>query len=163
MSNLQNVFGEQGFDSSQVKPSEGFTPLPAGDYIVMITDSEVKPTQDGNGQLLGLIMQVIRGEFQNRKLFENLNLINASPQAQEIARGTLSAICRACGIGTVNDSSQLHNIPMQVRVAIKKRKDTGNLENTIQSYKPAGPPPNANATGAQQPQTNQPVNMQSKW
>lgn len=128
----------QGFNAAEVEPNEGFEPLPAGHYSVVISDSEMKPTKSGNGNYLKLCLDVIEGQYRNRKLFLNLNLDNPNPQAVQIARGELSAICRAVGVMTPKDSAELHNIPMVVKVACKNRADNGELENRVTAFHPKG-------------------------
>lgn len=127
-----------GFDANAVQPTS-FDVIPAGDYEACIVASEMKPTQTG-GQMLQLELQVLNGEYQNRKLWDNLNLVNANAKAVEIAKGTLSSICRAVGVMTPKDSSELHNKPMRIKVGIRKQ-DGFDDRNTIKSYKPrqAGP------------------------
>lgn len=131
-----------GFDASTVEPAKGFEPIPAGDYVAMIIASEMKKTQ-GGGQRLALTLQVIDGQYQNRKLFDNLNLVNNGENkatTEQIAKATLSAICRAVGKLTPNDSSELHHIPLRVRVGIGPDQ-YGNQQNVVKAYKPrdAGP------------------------
>ena len=121
------------FDANNVEPSKGFDVLPAGQYTAIIESSELKPTQKG-GKYLSLAFQVISGEFQGRKLWNNLNIINDNPKAVEIAKADLSAICRAVGVMTPKDSSELHNKPLTVKVVCKKRKDNDEMENKIDKY-----------------------------
>lgn len=129
-----------GFDANKVDPTTPFEVLPAGDYEVVIVNSELKATSRGDGKLLELTLQVLSGEHQNRKLWDRLNLINPSAAAQQIARGTLSAICRAVGVATPNDSSELHGKPLVAVVKVKKQvrdgKETGSLQNEVAGYKP---------------------------
>lgn len=40
-----------------------------------------------------------------------------------------SAWCRATGVLKPNDSEQIHFLPFRVKIDIKARKDTGDLEN----------------------------------
>ena len=37
----------RGFDANAVEPNESFDPLPNGDYLSIITASEMKPTAVG--------------------------------------------------------------------------------------------------------------------
>lgn len=41
----------------------------------------------------------------------------------KIARGELSAVCRAVGVMAPKDSVELHNIPLEINVGLKKRDD----------------------------------------
>lgn len=121
------------FDANNVEPSKGFDVLPAGEYTAIIESSELKPTQKG-GKYLSLSFQIIDGVFQGRKLWNNLNIINDNPKAVEIAKADLSAICRAVGVMTPKDSSELHNKPLTIKVVCKKRKDNDEMENKIDKY-----------------------------
>lgn len=124
-----------GFDASQVEPSVGFEPIPAGWYVAVITDSEVKPTKAGTGEYLELSFQVIEGEHKGRRLWARLNLDNPNETAVHIAKRELSAVCRAVGVLTPNDSTALHDLPLKIKVTCKARKDTGEMGNEIREYK----------------------------
>lgn len=133
-----------GFNAAEVDPNVGFDLIPSGQYVAVITESELKPTSTGEGQRLALTLQICSGEYQNRKLFDNLNLHSHGPNretTEKIARGTLSSICRSVGVMTPNDSSELHMKPMRVTVGIEVRKDNGEKQNRIRKYEAmnAGP------------------------
>ena len=132
-------FASLNFDANQVQPNS-FDVLPAGEYEAVIVASSYEPTQNGRGKFLKLELQILNGEYQNRKLFDRLNLINPNDQAVQIARGTLSAICRAVGVMTPNDSFELHNRPLRIKVGVRKSDEYGD-QNVIKAYKPrhAGP------------------------
>ena len=137
----------RGFDANSVEPAGDFDPIPAGKYLAVVTDSEMKPTKSGNGSYLQLTFQVAEGEFTNRLLWARLNLDNPNDQARKIAQGELSAICRAVGVLAPNDSVDLHNLPLVIHVRCKKRNDTGEIVNEIKGYakKDSPPPPTAAA------------------
>jgi hypothetical protein len=131
------------FDASTVAPAAALDPIPAGWYDVHITDSEAKPTGAGTGFYLELEMEVLNGPYAGRKVFDRLNLHNPNPVAVEIAYKTLSAICHATGVIQVADSAQLHNRPMQAKVAMRAAgpgKDGQNYEasNEVKGYKGVG-------------------------
>lgn len=125
------------FNATNISHSQVFTPLPAGDYPAIITESEVKPTKDGQGQYLQLKLQIQGGEFSGRTLFDRLNLWNNNQQAQEIAQRTLSAICHAVGILQVGDSQELHNRPLIATVKVKPAQGNYDASNEIKGYKAA--------------------------
>ena len=125
-----------GFDASKVEPNR-FEVLPAGDYPMVIVESEMKKTKDGNGQFLQLKLQVLSGPFQNRTLYDRLNLVNKNDTAVQIAKGTLSSICRAVNVLTPKDSAELHGKPLVAAVKAKKDKDD-TIRNEIAGYKPRG-------------------------
>ncbi len=123
-----------GFDANTVDPATDFEPIPAGKYLAVISDSQMKPTKNGNGHFLELQFQIIDGPFKNRLLWSRLNLDNPNAQAVRIAQGELSAVCRAVGVLTPRDSVELHGIPLMIGVKVKRRSDSDELTNEIRSY-----------------------------
>ena len=136
-----------GFDARNEEPMGSFEAIPAGKYVAAIVASQMKSTKAGDGQYLELQFQVIDGEHKGRLLWARLNLTNTSEVAAKIARSELAAICQAIGVLTPNDSTELHDLPLQVTVAVKKRQDTGDLTNEIKAY---AKKPSAVAAGADQ-------------
>lgn len=128
MANLNN------FNAHEVDPATEFDPIPAGKYLAVITESETKPNKAGTGSYLQMTFQIIEGEFKGRLLWARLNLDNPNTTAVKIARAELSAICRAVGIMTPQDSVELHNLPLSITVKCKKREDTGETVNEIKGY-----------------------------
>ena len=121
-----------GFNAAEVEP-KSFDCLPDGEYEVAIVCSGVENTKAGTGKYLQLELQVLTGKYSGRKLFDILNLWNQSPKAVEIAKGTLSAICRAVGVLTPQDATELHDKPLLVKVAIEKSEQYGD-KNKIKAY-----------------------------
>lgn len=125
-----------GFDATTVQPDTGqLDPIPAGWYIVSMDESDVKPTNDGLGARLAVRFVVLDGQYAGRKIYSGFNIRNANPVAQEIAFKQLSALAHAVGVLNVQDSAQLHNIPLKVRVKIKPPKDGYEAQNEITAYK----------------------------
>ena len=119
------------FDATGVEPNAPLEPLPPGDYEVQILQSEMRVTKAGTGQMLWLDMEVLQGPLKGRHVYDQLNLINPNPTAEEIAQRTLSAICHAVGKLQVADSEELHFQSLLVRVAVKP-----NGYNEVKGYKP---------------------------
>ena len=119
------------FDATTVEPNKPLEALPPGRYVVQIVNSEMRPTKDGMGQLLWLELDVLEGEYAGRKLFDRLNLINNNPTTVEIAQRTLSAICHAVGKMQVDDSEQLHLIPLIADVKVQPPKNGYDASNTL--------------------------------
>jgi hypothetical protein len=123
-----------GFDANTVEPANDLEPIPFGKYVAVVTDSEMKPTKNGSGNYLQLTFQIIEGPHANRLLWVRLNLDNPNATAVEIARRELSSICRAVGVLTPNDSTDLHNLPCFIHVKVKRRSDTGEMQNEVKGY-----------------------------
>ena len=123
-----------GFNANEVDPNVSFDPVPAAKYLAVIVESEMKPTKNGKGSFLELKFQIIEGEYANRNVWARLNLDNPNQQAVQIARGQLSALCRAVGVLTPKDSCELHNLPLVIDVRCKKRQDTDELANEVKGF-----------------------------
>ena len=121
------------FDASQVAPSVPYETLPPGKYLVEITDTEMKPTKTGTGEMLQIEFTVIDGEFKNRKVWDRLCLRHSNPETVKIANANLSAICHAVGVMRPGESIELHHIPLVISVKCKA-DDSGEIHNEVKSY-----------------------------
>ena len=122
------------FNANEVEPNVPFEPLPAGNYLAEITASEMKATKSGNGSYLELEFTVVDGPHKGQKTWDRLCLDHPNPKTVRIARGSLSAICRAVGTLQPMDSTELHNLPLIVKVKCKTRDDNGEITNEIKGY-----------------------------
>jgi hypothetical protein len=121
------------FDPSTVQAERSFDPIPAGDYLAIIMDSDVVATKAGDGTILKLTFQVVDGPMQGRLVFDNLNIENRNPAATEIAQSRLGSICKSIGLsGPLQDSAVLHNQPLMIRVDVKNDPQYG-AKNRIKS------------------------------
>jgi hypothetical protein len=123
------------FNAAEVTPAQSFDPLPAGDYLVYIKDSDMKPTAAGNGYYLELTLEVLDGPHTGRLIWDRLNLDNPNQKAVEIAQRTLSAICHAVGVLNVSDSAELHDKPLVAKVVIEEPRGDYAARNQIKGYK----------------------------
>ncbi|MBC7772934.1 MAG: DUF669 domain-containing protein [Pyrinomonadaceae bacterium] len=149
------------FNAGEVAPID-HQPIPAGQYGAAVIATEWKDARSG-GRYLLVTVEIIQGPHAGRHVWAMLNLENANAKAVTMARGELSAICRAAGVMKPADTAELHDIPMQVTVGVRRRSDTGDLANIILSYakkpaspgttarEPAAPPQQGSASGSQQP------------
>lgn len=117
--------------------STGFEPIPAGYYEAEITKSELKSTKDGTGKYIAMTFKVLDGEHEGRLVFTNLNIVNKSDVAVRIAQGDLKAICHSVGFeGDLEDTEDLHGIPMAIKVSEKPETPQWPAKNEIKGYKP---------------------------
>ena len=142
-----------GFDATEVAPATDFTPMPAGEYLAMIVDTEMKQTKSGSGEYLNVALEIVDGEHKGRRLWDRLNLRNQNETAVKIAQASLSAICHAVNVMRPRDSVELHGKPMLVRVALEERDDKpGAWRNEVKGYlAPNGASPRTAASPAPQP------------
>jgi hypothetical protein len=130
----------RGFDANQVRPSSDLEPVPAGQYLAVITESEMRPTRAGTGHYLQLTFEILDDPHKGRKLWSRLNLDNPNATAVAIAKSELSAICRAVGVMRPGDSTELHDLPLVIHVQCRQRPDTGRVTNEIKGYSPKAAP-----------------------
>lgn len=135
-----------------VKANVGFDVIPPGEYPAVVTKSEMKPTRDGTGQRLNLTVQICSGPFQNRLVFDGLNVKNKSAQCQAIGLSQLKALCVAVNVPDPKVSEELHDKAMIVKLKIGKDQN-GNPNNEVVAYK-AKLPATAQQAAPQQPAAN---------
>ncbi len=126
------------FSAANVQPNQALEAIPSGQYPVIISASQEKPTKAGDGSYIELEMTVQGGQYNGRKLFDRLNIRYKNQTAVDIAYSTLSAICHVTGRMNIQDTQQLHGVPF-VAVAVKKERDdqpgSGNMTNEVKGYK----------------------------
>ena len=116
------------FNAAEVTPTPNFDAIPAGTYEAVITESESKPMKSGNGMGFNLSFEIISGPCKGRKVWSWITFEHrTSPDAQRIGREQLSAICRAVGIAQLSDTTQLHNLPLMITVALDRNDQTRNV------------------------------------
>ncbi|MTI13812.1 DUF669 domain-containing protein [Sansalvadorimonas verongulae] len=126
-----------GFQANQYNPSQGFEPLPNGEYIAMITEAEIKNTKAGNGQYVKFTWAIVDGQYANRKLWSNHNIVNPNPTAEKIGREEISAIAHAIGRPDASDTDLFMNVPCKIKVKIKQ--ETGrDPQNEIKNWEAVG-------------------------
>lgn len=130
------MLGQMG-DLSTTQVSNGFEPLPAGQYKASVIETELVPTKDDSGQLLKAKFKVLEGEYTNRTIITRFNLINKNAQAQEIGRGQLKALATYSGHPNPNqirNTEELHGRPVIITLSVKPAKDGYDASNEIKAY-----------------------------
>jgi len=135
------------FNAAKEEAMDDFSVLPAGNYNVQMVKSEIVPTKakaEGRasvGSLLKTQFKVIDGKFKGRIVFGQYNLENENPQAVIISRKQMKTMCDAMGKPDgVEDSVEMHNIPLNIKLGITPAKGNFAESNDIKFYsKYAGP------------------------
>ncbi len=113
------------FDPTAIPEDDrNFDPLPAGQYKMQVIESRMQDTKSGSGQMLVLTLEILDGPYQNRKLWDQLNIINDSADAVRISQIALKALCDSVGvdIGKLTDSETLHFKPFTATVRVQADK-----------------------------------------
>ena len=147
MANLNETFNTADLPEDQ----GGFDPIPAGDYHLVVSESELKDTKSGTGQYIWLKMSVVGPTHQGRILFANLNIRNPNPKAEDIGRQQLGSVLRAIGVASLTDTDQLIGGNMMCKVTVKNDPTYG-PGNEIKGFKSvSGSPVPAPAGGQAAP------------
>ena len=77
-----------GFNANQYEDegSLDLEPIKPGSYVAAIIESEMKDNSRGTGKFLQLTLQIIEGDYKNRRLWDRLNLINPNETAVESSK-----------------------------------------------------------------------------
>lgn len=125
------------FDAATVEPSAPSGPIPAGNYLAQVIESDLKPLKSGNGMAIALTFQILDGEYKNRRVWTNLNVQHVKPEVQKIGQQQLSTLCRAVNVMQLKDTAQLHNKPVVIRVKIRVDEQYGD-RNEVNGYEAVG-------------------------
>ena len=115
-----------------------FAPLEAGEYPVMLMESNKMENSKGTGFYWKFVFKVTEGESKGRLLFANLNLIHTNPKAVEMSEMTLGKIATAAGFGEVviKNTDELHGSEMMVKIVITPATSQYAASNEIKAYLP---------------------------
>jgi hypothetical protein len=105
-----------GHYDPNAEAQEDFSPLPSGDYLAHITDSDMEPFNNSDGEYLALTYTILEGPYKNRKVWANLSLLHPNAQTVQIANRQFSSIREATGVANPRDSQDLHYKPHVIRV-----------------------------------------------
>lgn len=107
--------------------------IATGWYEAEITKSMLKETKAKDGKFLSLGFRIINGPSEGRMIWTNLNLINKNPIAVQIAQRNLASICKAVGKDSIEDSTELHGVPIGIMIDVQtgdaKYPDRNNVTN----------------------------------
>jgi hypothetical protein len=154
---------ELNFNSNDVEPATGrFELLPIDDFLAVITESAMADNKKTKGKHLSLTWTIVEGEYKDRKVFSNLNLVNDNPDTVSIAQKNLSAICRATGVLHLKDSTELHDKPVVISVGIRKGSNGYEDSNVIKKFSRTDGKELADVTDATPAAKNVPVGAAKK-
>lgn len=126
------------FQADPNMPTNNYELLPKGDYLCMAIASELKPNSKRTGDYLQITFEVLDGPCKGRKIWDRLNIRNANKTAEKIAMEQLNGLCMATNVLHLQDSDQLHNIPVVLKVDIEAGRDGYDDQNRVKGYVAAG-------------------------
>lgn len=124
------------FDSNEHEPGSANVLIPEGEYTVIIADSEIKENKAQTGEYLQLYLEVVEGEHQGNTIFDRINVRHEKEKAEKIGLETLALVCMATGKETIDDTDELHDIPMKILVDVEPASGGYAASNRVQTYMP---------------------------
>ena len=131
----ENVKGERPDFSAPIEP---------GVYTAQIIESDYVPLKGNNGGNRYVIThEIISGEHAGRRIWHSLNSDPARHHDEgkrkmmiNIAGNHMQQMCVAVGLeGSLQDTEQLHGIPMLITIAEDKRQDDPSRAHKITHWK----------------------------
>ena len=116
MADMTQYNNGQAFDGTGFPASREFSPLPAGEYGVLIKDACIKPTRAGNGCYAELAMEVLNS---NRKVWWRITIQNPSVKATEIGKEQMNSLREAVGLVSLSDTDELIGKHITVKLSVR--------------------------------------------
>ena len=109
-----------GFDlTDYVSEDRNYNPIPKGDYALKCIDAELKATKSG-GEMIAATFEIVGGEFNGRKVWNNFNIHNNSETAQRIGREQVAAWAKAAGKPNASSFDELFDRKFMAQIDIEK-------------------------------------------
>ena len=152
MGNLNFTIQHESEDQQEQSTYDD-TPIPAGEYHVVVFDSDQRANKQGTGNWLRLGFEVKGGPQDGKDFSIFYNIKHDNPIAEKIAVEELSRLCRAIGLsGTAENEEDILNNELIVETKIDTKD--GNVRVAIKKYKPL---PAASAKSADKNRFDDPV------
>lgn len=145
------------FDPATAPESNSnFDLMPAGWYPAHAIEEAELATKSGNGRVIYLTWEVMEGPFSKRRIWQRISYKHATAMAQEIGQRELGDLCKALGLGPIQDTASLAFKAVQIRVGVEPAKDGFEAKNVVKGFKPYGgvpvaPPSHPPVTNGQRP------------
>ena len=110
-----------------------FSPLPVGEYLCVISDCELRETNDGTGKYLSLKWQVMEGDYEGRIFFENINIQNKSEKATQIGLSVLGEISK-CIMTKISKTEDLIDKICTVSLGIQPASGQYEASNKVKKH-----------------------------
>jgi len=111
------------FDPQTEEGSQPFELVPKGKYIAEVVDANIVDTKNGRGQMLKLTWVISGGDYDDRRIFQQIIVQHDSEDAMRFGRQRVKDLCDACGIREkVTDVSVFLHKPCQIDVGIEEDK-----------------------------------------
>lgn len=127
------------FSKFELKAPTNYGPIAAGLYDVTVSSCEWKENSLHTGEIISVKFTIIGPTYNNRNVFANFNIKNASARAEEIGQQQMSDFARACGFNELPDDTDDfvgRNLTVKIGVEPSDKVEPGkDPRNIILSYR----------------------------
>lgn len=92
--------------------------VPEGYYSAMIVDSSRRLTRRGSGVYVLFKFQILEGFHKGKHVYANPLISGKDEVAKKKGLMIIDDISRACGLLAINELSDLHHIPLSIKVKL---------------------------------------------
>jgi hypothetical protein len=110
--------------------SSEFEALPAGQYLAKITEAELTKTQSTNRNMIKVTWEITEGDFEGRKLFDNIVLIEA-------AAFKMKQYAELIGVESGSQIDTADFVEAEALLTVIQGEYNGEPNNSIKKVKPA--------------------------
>lgn len=131
-----------GANVAEMPDSDSLEPLPAGQYHLEITASDVTDPESARGRRVSVEYVVISGPHEGRRGWDRFDIDRVAQTKngeRQIDASRFKQLCSAVGITDhVNDTNELHGIPFLASATIEPANGQYGPKNRWGNYKAAG-------------------------
>ena len=129
------AFLNETFRAADLPQSSEFDPLPPGWYSATIASAALSANKAGTGSYVKLRCDITGPTHQGRVVFANINIRNASPEAERIGRQQLGELMRAMGLAELVDTDQLVGAHVEAKLKVSPARDGYEAGNDVAGFR----------------------------
>ena len=122
------------FNSAGKDTGGDFEPLPVGDYNMMVIETEINRNKKDTGDYLKVVLHCLDEEYAGRRVYEYININHPNEKVVAIAERQLAELCNACGVLELEDTQELHEIPIVVRLKVEAGNEQFGPSNKVKKF-----------------------------
>lgn len=153
-----------GANMADLPDSDSMEPLPAAQYHLEITTSDVNETERSQGRRVTVEYVVVSGPHEGRRGWDRFDIdrvANTKNGERQIDGSRFKQLCAAVGITDhLNDTNELHSIPFFASATIEPANGQYGPKNRWGNYKSAGGGQQQRPAPAQQQDRQPPAQQQ---
>lgn len=154
----------EGFNRDDYDPEDDeFKLLPNGWYRALLTEAELKKTNDDSGSYIHCRWDIVGDDYEGRVLFSNITWENNGEnkeKAESVGRQQINILCEINGIVHLKDTEELVYNPdddddekpkpppvVEIKVRSSKATEEYDAQNEVKGYRAPGDGTSTASTG----------------